>query len=83
MRRLVRVDRGRLAQRQRNVVEAFEQAFAREVVELERKATGSPRLEIDGQLFTGACALHEREILRMEDDAARVRVLVVDADWKS
>ena len=48
-------DRRVLAERQRDVVEAFEQALAREVVELEREAAGGARLEVDGDLLA-ACA---------------------------
>ena len=40
-----------LAERQRDVVEALEQALARVVVELEREAAGASRLEVDGQLL--------------------------------
>ena len=50
VRRLVRRDRVLVLQRERDVVEPFEQARAREVVELEREAAGGARLEVDRQL---------------------------------
>ena len=54
-RALPRTPRARvLAQRERDVVEAFEQALAREVVELERKAAGRARLEVDRDLLAAA-----------------------------
>ena len=55
MRRLVRRDRVLAAERQRDLVEALEQALALEVVELEREAAGRARLEVDRQLLA-ACA---------------------------
>ena len=51
VRSLVRGDRVLLAQRQRDLVQAVEQAVAREVVELEREAAGRARLEVDRELL--------------------------------
>jgi len=53
VRGLVRRERLFLAERQRDVVEAFEQALAGEVVQVEREAPRRARLEIDRDLLAG------------------------------
>src|SRR6478735_2229559 len=78
MRSLVGRERRLVAQRQRDVVEPFEQALAREVVEFEGVAAGCALDEVDCQLFAGACTRHQllhlrgRELHRQQADLQRV-----------
>src|SRR5205823_4692928 len=60
----------------------FEQALAREVVELEREAAGGARLEVDGQLLAARRARHQLAHLRRGqldgEEADLERVLAED-----
>src|SRR3954454_21865606 len=78
VRRLVRRERRFVAERQRDVVEPFQQALAREVVQLEREAARGLRCEIDGDLLARVRALHQllhlilRELHRQQPGLQRV-----------